>query len=43
VKSYIFRVSLGTLFSQEIFIFSSENKLISLGKMKISCENGVPN
>jgi hypothetical protein len=28
------RTSLGTLFSQEIFIFPKKNKLISLGKMK---------
>jgi hypothetical protein len=29
-----FRASLGTPFSQVIFILSSENELISLGKIK---------
>jgi hypothetical protein len=36
------RASLGTTFSQGIPIFSWENELISLGKMKIPWGNGVP-
>jgi hypothetical protein len=37
----LLRASLGTLFSQWISIFTKENELISLGKMKIPRENGV--
>jgi hypothetical protein len=37
-----FSASLGTIFSQGIPIFPRENELISLGKMKIPWENGVP-
>jgi hypothetical protein len=37
-----FRVSLGTTFFQGISIFSRENELIFLGKMKIPWKNGVP-
>jgi hypothetical protein len=33
---------LGTSFFQEIPFFLKENKLISLGKIRISWENGVP-
>jgi hypothetical protein len=33
---------LGAQFFQEILIFPKENELISLEKMKISWENGVP-
>jgi hypothetical protein len=36
------RASLGTPFSKGIQIFPRENELISLGKMEISWENGVP-
>jgi hypothetical protein len=38
-----FRASLGTPFSQEIFIFPRENKLISLGKMELPWKIGFPN
>ena len=36
-----FRASLTSPFSQKIFIFSSENKLVSLKKMKITLKNRV--
>jgi hypothetical protein len=39
---YIVRASLGTLFSQGIFIFPRENNSFSIGKMKIPRENRVP-
>jgi hypothetical protein len=37
----IFRVSLGTLFFQAIFIFPREISSFSLGKIEIPWENGV--
>jgi hypothetical protein len=39
---FTFRASLGTPFSHGISIFSRENELISLGKVKIPWENVVP-
>jgi hypothetical protein len=36
------RASLGTTFSQGIFISPRKNKLISYGKIEIPWENGVP-
>jgi hypothetical protein len=41
VKSFL-RASLGTPFSQGIFIFPREISLFFIGKMKIPWENGVP-
>jgi hypothetical protein len=41
-NSPIGRASLGTIFSQGIFIFPWENELISLGKMEIPWKNSVP-
>jgi hypothetical protein len=38
----MFRASLGTLISHGIFIFPRENKLIFLGKIKITWEISVP-